>query len=29
MANKRMEFASFGRPTRNDDAPLLAAHPRR
>ena len=29
MANKRIEFAPFGRPTRNGEAPLLAAHSRR
>jgi hypothetical protein len=26
MPNKRMEFAPFGRPTRNGEARLLAAH---
>jgi hypothetical protein len=29
MPNKRIEFAPFGRPTPNGEAPLLAAHSRR
>jgi len=29
MPNNRREFAPFGRPTRNGDAPLLAAQPER
>lgn len=29
MHNKRMEFARTARPTRNGDAPVLAAHSRR
>jgi hypothetical protein len=28
-ANKRIEFAAVGRPTRKGDAPLLAAHSQR
>jgi hypothetical protein len=29
MANKRIEFARGARLTRDGEAPLLAAHPRR
>jgi hypothetical protein len=28
-ANKRVKFARTARPTRNGEAPLLAAYPRR
>jgi hypothetical protein len=29
MSNKRIKFAHCVRPTRNGEAPLLAAYPRR